>query len=351
MVRSLKIGEWPRPDREAWMDACRPNVRLRRGGRAAHLKEVTRKDLARRFGGFLDFLQRAGRLQRDQSALALIEPMIIQEYIDELRARVSSVTVSRSVYKLRRMAEILDPEFDEHWLREVELDLIDQMRPAPKGHRLVNSNRIFEAGTSLIERAETEPNCTDLQRARMARDGLLIAFLAVCPIRLKNLAALTMGETIARLGGEWWLLLSDADTKSKRLDHRLIPDALAPWIDLYTEKYKPAFPRSETAMWPSQYGGAMSYTGVQRLVADTTTRELGKTIRPHMFRHCVPYTIANIDGSQIDLASSLLQHTDPRTTEKHYNLARSVESTRAFEEIISGLLRCDLKSDDDRRPR
>ena len=351
MVRSLKIEEWPKRDREAWTDACRPNVRLRRGGRAAHLKEVTRNDLARRFGGFLDFLQRTGRLQKDQTTLALIEPMIIQEYIDELHARVSSVTVCRSIYKLRRMAEILDPERDLHWLRELELDLNDQMRPAPKGHRLVNSNRILEAGIALIERAGTELNRTDLQRARMARDGLLVAFLAVCPIRLKNLAALTIGQTIVHQGGEWWLLLSEADTKSGRLDHRVVPGVLAPWIDLYMEKHKPVFPHSETAMWPSQYGGAMSYTGVQRLVADTTTRELGKTIRPHMFRHCVPYTIANIDGAQINLASSLLQHTDPRTTEKHYNLASGVESTRAFEEIISGLMRCDLKPDDDQRHR
>lgn len=351
MARSLKIEEWPKPDREAWTDACRPSVRLRRGGRAAHLKEVTRNDLASRFGGFLDFLQRAGRLQRDQTALALIKPMIIREYIDELRARVSSVTLCRSIYKIRRMAEILDPELDLSWLREIELDLNDQMRPAPKGHRLINSNRILEAGIALIQRAGTEPNHTDLQRSRMARDGLLIAFLAVCPIRLKNLAALTIGQTIVRQGGEWWLHLSAADTKSGRLDHRVVPDVLAPWIDLYMEKYKPAFPNSETAMWPSQYGGAMSYVGVQRLVADTTTRELGKTLRPHMFRHCVPYTIANIDGAQINLASSLLQHTDPRITEKHYNLARSVESTRAFEEIVSGLMSSNLKADDNQRHR
>ena len=349
MARRLKVEEWPEPDRLAWIEACRPSVRLQRGGRAAHMSTATRTDLEGRFGGFLGFLDRIRRLRLDRSALESIRPDIIEQYIAELQARVASVTVYGSIYKLRRMAEILDPELDLRWLKEIELDLEDQKRPAPKGLRIVNSDRIFTAGIDLIRRAETETHRTDLQRARMARDGLLIAFLAVCPIRLKNLAALTIGDTIVHEGDQWWLLLPDEDTKSRRLDHRVIPNVLAQWIDLYMDAYKPVFPASETAMWPSQYGGPMSYAGVQRLVANTTKRVLGKAVGPHMFRHCVPYTIANIDGSRIDLASALLQHSDPRITQKHYNLAHSIESSRAFGSIVSGLLKAEPDEGDDRR--
>lgn len=338
MVRHLKVGEWPARDREAWSEACRPNVRLQRGGRASHMAEATRSDLAGRFGSFLDFLERTDRLRLDSSALECITPEIIKEYLAELKARVSSVTVHGSVHKLRRMAEILDPQLDLGWLREIVLDLEDQKRPTPKGPRVMNSDKIFEAGVRLIGRADTDTRRTDMQRARMARDGLLIAFLAVCPIRLKNLASLTIGKTIVHEGDEWWLLLPDTDTKYKRLDHRVTPRVLAQWIDLYMERHKPTFPASEAAMWPSQYGGAMSKPGVQRLVTETTRRELGKAISPHMFRHCVPYTIANIDGSRINLASSLLQHSDPTTTQKHYNLVHSVDASRALETIISGLI-------------
>lgn len=338
MAHRLKVEEWPEPDRLAWIDACRPSLRLQRGGRAAHMAEATRRDLAGRFGSFLAFLEQTGRIRANRSALEHIKPGIIGEYILQLQSRVSSVTVHGSIYKLRRMAEILNPQLDLFWLKEIELKLEDGKRPAPKGPRVVNSDRIFAAGINLIRRAEVKTHRTDLQRARMVRDGLLIAFLSVCPIRLKNLAAMTVGQTIVREGNEWWLLLSGSDTKSKRLDHRVIPRVLAQWIDFYVERYKPVFPASKTAMWPSQYGGAMSKSGVQRLVTDTTRRELGKAIGPHMFRHCVPYTLANLDGSQIGLASALLQHTDPRTTEKHYHLAQSIDSSRAFEQIVSHLL-------------
>ena len=64
-VRSLPLDLWPEADRNAWNTACRPTARLRRGGAAAHLKPVTRDDLARRYGYFLDFLDRQGLLRLD----------------------------------------------------------------------------------------------------------------------------------------------------------------------------------------------------------------------------------------------------------------------------------------------
>jgi integrase len=337
MAMTIKLVDWPEPDRRSWEEACWPHVRLRRGGRAAHMKPVTRDDLARRFGLFLGFLERSGRLDRSLSALNHVTPHIIERYVAELTARVSSVTVHGSTYKLRRIVEILDPSFDVDWLKEIERGLLDLARPKPKTDKLVLSNRIFEAGVELIKKARTESRRTSLQRARSVRDGLLIAFLAVCPIRLKNVAALRLGENIAHQHGQWWLLLSDTETKAKRRDHRVIPEILAPWIDLYMKEYKPIFPSSAAAMWPSQYGGAMSPSGVQRLVTQTTKKALGIAIGPHMFRHCAPYTIANSDGSKIHLASALLQHRDARTTEKYYNLGHSVESSKLFAEIISNL--------------
>ena len=59
-VRSLPIEQWPSADRDAWAAACRPNQRLIRGGAGAHMKPITLADLARRYGYFLDFLDRTG---------------------------------------------------------------------------------------------------------------------------------------------------------------------------------------------------------------------------------------------------------------------------------------------------
>ena len=52
-LRSLPVHEWPDADRRAWEDACRPGSRLKPGGAANYLAQVSREDFARRYGAFL----------------------------------------------------------------------------------------------------------------------------------------------------------------------------------------------------------------------------------------------------------------------------------------------------------
>jgi hypothetical protein len=104
--RSLPITEWPKADRDGWEQARQPGRRLQRGGAASHLAPVSQADIANRYGLYLDFLQRNGRLDPIQGALALVTPANVNEFITELQARVRSVTVWNSVYKLRRAAQL-----------------------------------------------------------------------------------------------------------------------------------------------------------------------------------------------------------------------------------------------------
>src|SRR5258708_10733621 len=61
-VRSLPIELWPEADRNAWVAACQPSQRLKRGGAASHMKVITPDDLPRRYGYFLDCMDRRGLL-------------------------------------------------------------------------------------------------------------------------------------------------------------------------------------------------------------------------------------------------------------------------------------------------
>ena len=40
-IRSLPIEFWPEADRKAWISACRPSQRLKRGGAGSHMKPIT----------------------------------------------------------------------------------------------------------------------------------------------------------------------------------------------------------------------------------------------------------------------------------------------------------------------
>jgi hypothetical protein len=131
-------------------------------------------------------------------------------YIDELKARVGSVTVYGSVYKLRRASELIAPGRDFAWLAEIEKDLALIMRPRCKFDRTVLAEVLVEAGLTLIHEAETSPSLSALTRARHVRNGLMIALLAMCPIRLKNFATLEIGRSFVETRSKWWIVIRRA---------------------------------------------------------------------------------------------------------------------------------------------
>jgi hypothetical protein len=212
-IRSLPLDLWPEADRNAWISACRPAARLKRGGAAGHLKPVTRDDLGRRYGYFLDFLSRRGLLQRDTLAATLVTLANVEAYIAEMKERVGSVTLYGSIHKLRRVAEIIAPGPDFTWLAEIEKDLALVMRPRSKFDRMVLIEVLVEAALTLIHEAETSPNLTSLARARQVRNGLMVALLGLCPIRLKNFAALEIGRSFVEIKGRWWIVLAASETQ------------------------------------------------------------------------------------------------------------------------------------------
>src|SRR5215472_11583821 len=88
--RSLPVSEWPDADRRAWEEACRPRSRLRPGGVASYLAEVSLDDFARRYGAFLGFLQRSDWLEQHAGAAIQVTWPNVEAYIADLKRRVRS---------------------------------------------------------------------------------------------------------------------------------------------------------------------------------------------------------------------------------------------------------------------
>jgi hypothetical protein len=163
--RTVRIEEWPPADRLAWQDACRPGRRLSPGGRASYLAVASREDFERRYGLFLGFLQRGGHLNLSAAAASQVTPEKVDAYIADITPRVSSVTVYNCIYKLRRAAQLITPAINFSWLAEIEKDLALVMVPRSKYDRFVLSEKLVEAGLTLITEAQQSAR-TDVARAR-----------------------------------------------------------------------------------------------------------------------------------------------------------------------------------------
>ena len=193
----------------------------------------------------------------------------------------------------------------------------------------------------------------------MYRNGLIIALLAVCPIRVGSFASLTLGRSFLRIGDGWWIRLAANETKSGRPDERQVPGYATSCVDEYLRTFRPRLlcpgrigsARGDGAamsvngpeikaepLWISHSGRAMSPSTMGWLIAQTTRQTLGVSVNPHLFRACAATTAALHASGHPCLASGLLQHVDPRVTEAHYNRASSMQAAIRYGEILDEML-------------
>ena len=231
---------------------------------------------------------------------------------------------------------MIAPSADFGWLTEIEKDIALVMVPRSKADRLVLIERLVEAGLTLIREAEMFGK-TSFARAVGVRNGLLIALLALHPIRIKNFAALTIADTFINIDGRWWLHIPSDDTKSYRVDERQVPEFITDVVDGYVKTHRPVLCRGDAeqlALWVSSTtGGRLTTKNLGTLISKITRETIGVDVSPHLFRTAAASTAAIYGGNHPHLASAVLTHRDPRVTEEHYNLAMGLGAGEEYASI------------------
>jgi integrase len=338
--QTLRITEWPEADRRAWQDACRPSFRLKKGGSGSHLAPVSLDDIARRYGRYLGFLNRSGRLDLDASAASQVTPRNVEAYMADFEGKVSSVTAWNCIYKLRRAAQVLSPNTDFRWLIEIEKDLELLQVPRSKFNRFVYTEQLVKAGLTLIVEAQSLSK-TPIKRARGIRNGLMIAMLALNPLRRKNFAALEIETSFKQVNGRWWIYVPARSTKTRqRPEERPVASWLNPYIELYLNEARPILltgsKHQETkALWISSVTrGPMTIRKVGSLITQITQETLGIGISPHLFRTANATTAADAISDMPYFASALLGHSDPRITDEHYKRNSSLNVQKDYAQVV-----------------
>jgi hypothetical protein len=141
---SLPISDWPSADRNAWMCACRPAVRLTPGGAASRMSPDIQQTNARAYGHFLAYCCREGALNANAPAAVTVTPDRIAAFLAELSRRVGSVTRYNYACRILRVATILSPggisDGCARW------STIGSTEPAPGQRRIASSTA---TGSSL----------------------------------------------------------------------------------------------------------------------------------------------------------------------------------------------------------
>jgi integrase len=337
--QTLLIGEWPVGDQQAWENACRPSIRLKKGGTGSHLAPESLDDYASRYGRYLGFLKRTGRLDPTAPPASQITEANVKAYMAEFEGKINSVTAWNCIYKLRRAAQLMSPKIDFTWLIEIEKDLELLQEPRSKLNRFVYTEQIVKAGLILVVEAK-EFTDVEFKRARGVRNGLMLALLALNPMRRKNFAALEIGTTFKQIEGRWWICLPAKSTKSRRRpEERPVATWLNPYIELYLTEARQVLltgaKKDTNALWISTVTrGPMTKGKVGSLISQITREILGVAISPHLFRTAGATTAADALSDMPYFASALLGHADAEITDTHYKWSSSLSAQNDFAQIV-----------------
>jgi integrase/recombinase XerD len=337
----LPYALWPEQDRICWEAALTKKIDLfDERITAGHLSAATRRCLKYAYGRFLAFLS-----AYDGSLLALpaadrLHPNIIAAYIDWQPK--SCGLASRAIYlcHLQLSLRYLCPNEDWSWLSTIANRTAGQAKQRPAKYHLVTSEVLYALGLELMN---TAVNLGDLtkdvcsKQALMYRDGLLIALLALIPLRLRTLAALRIGKHLVRSGDLWTLDIPAEDVKTKRpLDYPIAPE-LSKRIDIYLSQFRSRIPGAmmHNYLWASWRSRPLCGGAIYATVRRRTCATLGFAVNPHRFRHAAATLWSMRDPVNVRGAKDLLGHASFGTTENLYVMSQSRVAGRALARAIA----------------
>src|SRR5262249_48240362 len=119
----------------------------------------------------------------------------LRNYIAALRKRVVPRTVVTQLQCLSLAIGAMEPTIDRSLLKLAICRLQPTATPSRnKSAQLKSPTELLSMGLRLMETWQARQAHDPRLNAMDFRDGLMIAFLSLCPIRLKNLAQMLIGR-------------------------------------------------------------------------------------------------------------------------------------------------------------
>jgi integrase/recombinase XerD len=324
-----------------WEAALVPGDLFENGGARANHSEISNRNAVSGYGRWLTWLEFEGLLDETSSPADRITPDRVKAYIAGLEKHNSTQTILSRLQELDAAAMVMEPDRDWSWIRRLQSQIRFRHKPArTKAARLAPVRELLELGVGLMEAAEDES--TTCKRAMTFRDGLIIALLAARPLRLRNLTGLVLDRTLFLRGTHWQIEFPAAETKTKKPIDIPWPAGLAAYLDIYLVRHRPVLaalhrdphePPAD-ALWISKGGSPMGRSTIYAAIVNRTREGLGRSINPHLFRDCAVTSIAVETPWDIGIASPILGHQSPCTTEHYYNQTRGIEAARRMQEVL-----------------
>ena len=353
---SMPMLLWPKRDLSAWAAATASADFMSDDGLAAAWRPATRRSAVAAYGRWLSFLQSRDWLDGGSQLADRMSPVTLGAYVAFLTERGSkSVTVASYVGVLEMVFKAIAPGSNWSWLRSGQARLQRRAQPSRnKRGRLVPVVDLIALGDDLMGQADamSSPGDVSLAAALAFRDGLIIALLAMRPLRQSNFISIEIGRHLIVTGDGYRLQFAGDETKNHRLFEFAFPPNLLAALRRYLEVYRPVLisqrlrrgasrsqelPAAGNRLWVTQYGTPFQPATLWGALEKRTTERFGHFINPHSFRDAVATDIATNDPEHVRIAAQILGHSDFATTEKHYIHAQAHVARRKYHDLVQSM--------------
>ena len=344
----MPLAAWPAADRAAWEKAFRPVSGSRfRGSGATRLRQPTIDTLVGGYARWLAWL-------RDREPATLADPAesrATQErviaYLEEISQTIARRTLFAYGGRLKRALTLICPDVAWSWFDPLLQELHDASRAAATPRRgYVPSHQLYEHGLELMDEAEGSPGMEARAQAELFRDGLMLAFLAMRPLRLKNMTQLALGTELVPAPDGYDVTIRPERSKTWRTLEFPVPAALVPAMRRYLDHYRPVLAagamspvRDEEApappVWLSRSGVQFPADTFATMIIRRTQARFGVRLTPHEFRHCAASSIAEFNPEDFHIIRVILGHSGAAMAEKYYIRAKGTEAMRSYQKLVS----------------
>jgi integrase/recombinase XerD len=335
----LPYAAWPEDDRRRWEAAFKTGTDLFDDcGAGVHLAERTRQQIQYAYGKFLAFLSAHDNSLLTRTPAERLNRKILEEYVKSQPKSCGGVTLANYLNHLQLALRYICPSENWSWLLQIARRIAAQTERKPEKHHLVTSETLYALGMELMDRAIASGKSAKSRSVQTSfRDGLMIALLALVPLRRRTLAALRIGKHLVRSGDVWVLDIPAEDIKTKRPTEYPISAELSKRIDFYLDQIRPQTPgaRTHDYLWASSRSRPMGGGGIYNSVRRRTGKALGFPVNLHRFRRAAATLWSTRDPANVRGAKDLLGHASFATTGKYYVMAQSRVAGRALAGVVT----------------
>ncbi len=339
---TLQLEQWPHADRLLWEGLTRKGGPFDDQGALAHLRAPTLNLMAVAYGRWLSWIASACPEVLVTAPVGRVTPERLRAWCDQL-GELAPASRHMLVNQALRVLMAAFPERDWHKCRRLiaylEHDVKEHLSDRKQG-RILSSTVLLNSALQLAG-PEADAARTKIAQMKSRRDGCLLAFLALVPLRRRAMAALELGKSMILTRSTILISLTEDMTKSGNPWQTEIPTQILPLMHRYIEEVRPwlleQHQQAHDMLWVTDKGQPLTENYLSAKVRRITYRLYGIEIPPHFFRDAAATTLARVSPERSRLIRPLLGHSSHATAERFYNHANTLDAARDYAKAVNAM--------------